>query len=248
MNPLDLPGYVPRTLDIVVLYHGGCPDGFGAAFAAWMFYRNTEHRVQYIPVRHYEPIPETAYMADIVYILDFCYSRPKLDHLASIERSVVVLDHHASNERTLFGFEEHTFDMEHSGSVIAWRYFHRDALLPRLFRHIQDQDLWQWKLTDSKYIMAYVNYMPHDFEQWLDIMESIEANSNDIRELGTAILMAENSMVETMAKNHAIGNLPGTDISLPIVNAAILGNRVAHRLIDTTDSPIAATYFVRADG
>ena len=38
-----------------ILYHGNCPDGFGAALVAWLVYGDN---AIYIPVYHNQPVPE----------------------------------------------------------------------------------------------------------------------------------------------------------------------------------------------
>src|SRR3989344_3757446 len=40
---------------IAVLYHGGCPDGFGGAYAAWKKFGNM---AEYIPLKHGKPAPK----------------------------------------------------------------------------------------------------------------------------------------------------------------------------------------------
>ena len=41
--------------EIVILYHGGCPDGFGGAYAAWKKFGDA---AEYIPVQHDRVVPE----------------------------------------------------------------------------------------------------------------------------------------------------------------------------------------------
>ena len=40
-----------------VLYHAGCDDGFGAAYAIWLKYGN---QADYIPVQYGQPFPEVS--------------------------------------------------------------------------------------------------------------------------------------------------------------------------------------------
>ncbi len=52
---------------IAVLYHADCPDGFGAAWAAW---KKFDDRAMYPPVRHNEPPPKEI-AGKAVYTVDF---------------------------------------------------------------------------------------------------------------------------------------------------------------------------------
>ncbi len=58
------------------------------------------------------------------------------------------------------------FDMSHSGAMLAWHYFFRDKHPPQLLRHIEDRDLWQFKLTHTREIQAALFSYPYDFEVW----------------------------------------------------------------------------------
>src|SRR3990167_11323403 len=57
--------------EIAVLYHGGCPDGFGGAYAAWKKFGDT---AEYIPVKYGNTPPEGLAGRE-VYIVDFCYEK-----------------------------------------------------------------------------------------------------------------------------------------------------------------------------
>ncbi len=40
--------------DIVVIYHKHCPDGFGAAYAAWKKFGDA---AEYLPASYGDPVP-----------------------------------------------------------------------------------------------------------------------------------------------------------------------------------------------
>ena len=76
---------------IYVLYHGGgCPDGFGAAWAAW---RKLGDDARYVPVLYHEPVP-TMEPGSTVYLVDFCYPRDVLFGIATRMHKTIVIDHH----------------------------------------------------------------------------------------------------------------------------------------------------------
>src|SRR3990167_6229427 len=82
----------------LVLYHAHCPDGFGAAWAAWRALG--DDGVVYPPVRHGEGPPIAAWWARELYVLDFSYPRATMDALAArprgagVEPVTRVVDHH----------------------------------------------------------------------------------------------------------------------------------------------------------
>ena len=70
-----------------VLYHACCPDGFAAAFAAWL---NLGDTATYTPVAYGEPPPEIP-DGSHVSIVDFSYSRPILEKMRAAAASLIVL-------------------------------------------------------------------------------------------------------------------------------------------------------------
>jgi oligoribonuclease NrnB/cAMP/cGMP phosphodiesterase (DHH superfamily) len=149
-----------------VLYHANCLDGIGAAYAAWK--KLGDDNATYIPVQYNKPIPlDTMEPNNDVYIVDFSYPAEELHKLATVMNKVVVLDHHKTalpEIRTahqlcvvndIFTFHYRYSELE-SGAVIAWNYFHpeQEQEVPELLLHIQDRDLWKFKLPNTKEIIA----------------------------------------------------------------------------------------------
>ena len=89
-----------------------------------------------------------------VIIVDFSYPRDVLIKMAEDADSIIVLDHHKTAEENLKGLDFCIFDMTRSGAVMAWEHFHGKGNTPLLFQYIQDRDLWQWKLPQSKEFSA----------------------------------------------------------------------------------------------
>ena len=155
--------------EIAVLYHGGCPDGFGAAYAAWKKFGDT---AEYIPVKYGNPVPE-GLASRTVYIVDFCYEKAEMDELARIAKSVIVLDHHKGAEGVVRSFPG-VFDANHSGATIAWSFFHPDMPTPRLLQHLEDDDLYRFVLPETRALIAYLAVFPHHFEDWDDLARKFE--------------------------------------------------------------------------
>jgi hypothetical protein len=74
-----------------VIYHDNCADGFGAAWACWMRWRNA---CQYVPASYGQAPPYAEVAGKNVLIVDFSYRRSVLEEIGGQAASVVILDHH----------------------------------------------------------------------------------------------------------------------------------------------------------
>lgn len=161
----------PRPL---VLYHGKqCPDGFGAALAAWLFY---EGQVELLGLDHGDvqslaDLPDVAGRA--VYILDFSFGEDILRGMDERAAKLVLLDHHLSAAEKLTGFTCRCgvvhFDMNRSGARLAWEFFHPDSPIPDLIRYVEDRDIWVWQYPESAAYLAALDMEPFTLERWAQI-------------------------------------------------------------------------------
>ena len=84
----------------LVIYHANCADGFGAAFAAWL---KLGDEAEYIPAKYGDDI-QYDFRDREVYILDFSYTKERMEFLFEYAKRVVWLDHHASSREMAEGF------------------------------------------------------------------------------------------------------------------------------------------------
>lgn len=154
----------------LVLYHGRCADGFGAALAAWRYYGG---EVECVGLSHgqaksVEDLPPLG--GRYVYILDFSFPPELLRAIDERAARLVMLDHHKSAAEQLTGFACRCgvvhFDMDKSGARLAWDFFHAEAPLPDLVRYIEDRDLWNWKYPETAGYVAALDMEPFDFARW----------------------------------------------------------------------------------
>lgn len=148
-------------MKILVLYHGNCPDGFGAALAAW---KKFGEQAEYIPVQYGEEPPDV--FGRECWILDFSYKRPHLESMKASAKNLYVIDHHRTAEDELAGLDYCHFDGTRSGAILAWGTFHDWQAFPPLLLYIEDRDLWLWKLPFSREISAAIASYPRDFAIW----------------------------------------------------------------------------------
>jgi hypothetical protein len=140
---------------VTVFYHADCPDGFGAAYAAWLRFGAG---ARYRAMHHGQPWKMAEIAGHEVFILDFSFVPDVLEAIAGLAGPVVQIDHHASARqpwadrlgKSPDGAEifRHPalpltviFDLGKSGVHLAWEHFHPDRPVPLVLRHVEDVDL-----------------------------------------------------------------------------------------------------------
>lgn len=145
------------SLPTLCIYHHGCADGVAAAWAVLMAFRDAGLDIAFHPGIYGEEPPDVS--GREVILVDFSYKRDVLLKMAEQSPSITILDHHKTAMKDLVDLPAHVeviFDMNRSGAMIAWQHFHSDRPAPLLFDHIQDRDLWQFKLNGTREITAAV--------------------------------------------------------------------------------------------
>ena len=185
MNLETKPDLIQEPKDFLVLYHTDCLDGFASAYVAWLYFKdpNGEELADYIPVMYNTEPPDVT--GKYVYLLDFTYEEHQIIEMSKIAKNIVIIDHHPRAEEILKTVSninniDIEFKKEKSGCVLAWEYFFGESIkIPDLLLHIQDKDLWQFKLENTKEICEAL-YSLHDFnfEEWDKIItESSRCNT-----------------------------------------------------------------------
>jgi len=224
------------------IYHHGCTDGFAAAWAVRKHYGDGE--VEFHPGIYGEAPPDVT--GRVVILVDFSYKRPVL--LAMIEQAacVLILDHHKTAEADLADLPGNNtvtvFDMTRSGAMLAWNWFHPNKLPPVLFDHIQDRDLWQFKLHGTREITAALYSHPMEFAVW-DIL--LYSNLTLYSE-GSAILRKHDADVDALAhactRTAYFRGVPAPVANVPYMYASDVGGKLAK------GHAFAATYYDDAEG
>jgi oligoribonuclease NrnB/cAMP/cGMP phosphodiesterase (DHH superfamily) len=175
----------------LVIYHGNCPDGFGAALAAWLYF---EGQGEYLGLSHgkvnqIEDLPPLAGRA--VYILDFSFDASLMQGIDEQAAKLVMLDHHKSAADKLGQFKCRCgvvhFDMSQSGAMLSWKFFFPERPVPDLVRYVQDRDLWTWAYPESAAFLSALDLEPNEFERWAEIAAFGPAQSGEFCERGKAM-------------------------------------------------------------
>lgn len=156
--------------DIVILYHADCPDGFGGAWAA---HKKFGDSAEYIGVHHDLPPPVGLENKEI-YLVDFTYPEEIMKNMISRNKRVTAIDHHVTREGAIKLTKDYSYAIDHSGSVLAWKYFHKDKLIPLLLQYIEGQDLWKFNLPNTTPIVTYIDSFDYNFTVWDKLVKDIE--------------------------------------------------------------------------
>lgn len=159
----------------LVIYHGKCPDGFGAALAAYLVLGDD---AEYLAAE-YRHAPPASVAGRCVFILDFSYAPEVLERMANEAEKLVLLDHHQSAKEKVDGYQMRCtgckplfrFDLTKSGARLAWEYFHPGTQVPELIDYIQDRDLWKWQKKNSKPFLAALDNLPFTFKAWIPLLD-----------------------------------------------------------------------------
>ena len=242
--------------EIVVIYHGKCPDGFGGAYAAWKKFGDS---AEYVAVDYGdEPVADLA--GREVYIVDFCYEDTEvMATLARDCKKLVVLDHHQSNQAIVESAPEHVFDAKRSGATIAWTYFHPGEPVPSLMKYLEDGDLYLYTLPETRDIFSYLMNTPYDFAAWDTLAMQLEDSSGRAKVLQTAKAYTEffeslgNRSVDRAKKVHFEGREIYFAATHPdITMKSFVGNQLYKKLppyaLVVTAHPNGFGVSIRGDG
>lgn len=246
---------------IFVLYHKNCTDGTGAKFAAWKKYGDA---AVYLPVAYGEPFPELGNDPDTeVYILDFSYSKEIIKGLQAKYKKVVILDHHKTAEAELKELvdENVVFDMNKSGAMLAWEYFHPGIPAPALISHVQDRDLWKFELAETKMVHAGLGLLKGAVGAWEKYSKPAEMYAmgnvsginrylpgtpmHELVETGRSILKYEQQHVESaVPKKIKIIDFLGYKVG--ITNTGYLISEIGEAIYNSKDLNVdfAIMYFI----
>lgn len=244
--------------NILCIYHGGCADGFGAAYALWLKFPNAEFYAG-----KYGESPPDVTGKDVV-IVDFSYKKDVITELSYLARSLLIIDHHKSAYDDLKHIEANDckrgweyfqgdyaaicasqnmpciaaiFDMEKSGAVLAWEFFHQGRRVPAVILHIQDRDLWKFELPETREIMMALYSYPMEFKVWEQITQNRGALAEEGRVINRYYQKNLNDALNNTKQEHMISGYSVSVCNAPYFMASDLANILCE------DKPFAACYY-----
>ena len=200
----------PRDVDLVI-YHKNCTDGFGAAYSAWRLLGN---RAEYVACSHGEAPPDVK--GKNVAICDFSFKNEVTKKMIEEAEALVILDHHKSAMVELHDIPDAIFNMEKSGAVITWEFFHPGKDVPKFIQYIEDRDLWKWDLPYSREFAAAFDMVPFNFEDFDKFVD--DSVFDDAVKRGSYILAYSKTVVKKIASKALPRKLAGHEAL--VVNAS----------------------------
>lgn len=230
----------------LVIYHKDCSDGVAAA---WCFWKQYGDSYEYHPGVYNEPPPDI-FNRD-VFMVDFSYKHEIMARICQYANKVVLLDHHKSALEDLWDLANlQNFDMsnatlEKSGAMIAWDYVKKvtghKRKMPVLLEHIQDRDMWWFKLPHTNEIMMAVFSYPFEIQTYDNLM--------GLNRSGIKGLVKEGEILDRKFKMDLIKNIEATkrDMEIagyivPVANLNYIYASSGGNLL-SKDKPFAATYY-----
>lgn len=251
---IKLPKDFDSSRAITVIYHKNCADGFGAAYACWCEFGGWAN---YVAVSHGD-ITELSEQSEHsylwaekrVYIVDFSFDLPVMEYIKMLSSRLVVLDHHKTAVEKLASLVPRSsdcfeFDMERSGAVIAWEHFNRGPV-PQILLHIQDRDLWKFKLEGTKQIQAAIFSYPYDFLIWREWMLKPDSAIPELANIGYALDRKHTKDIEELLEAGAKIDLWLEGLNSRVVGANlpyIYSSEAGHILQEKYLQPIGACFW-----
>lgn len=237
----------------LVIYHGNCADGFSAA---WCFWRKYGTGADYVAGVYQQDPPDVS--GRDVFLVDFSYKRPVVEQMLKTANSVCLIDHHKTaieDLQPLFMQDSwtgepkqlaHFTDLNRSGATLAWDYLFPGEDRPLLLGHVEDRDLWRFKLAGTREIQALVFSHEYSFEAWDKLMSADQVELLKMTAAGAAIERKHHKdvaeLVNVCKRRMVIGghNVPVASLPYTLVSDA------AHLMAQ--DEPFAACYWDTANG
>lgn len=235
-----------ETRETLCIWHDGCLDGFGAAWA--LSQALGEGNVVFYPATYGDPLPADDLMVGRdVYLVDFSYDLAGMTHIARTADRVVVLDHHATAENALtpllqIGTIEGRFTTDMSGAMLTWQWFFPDREPPALLQHISDRDLWRFRMEGTREVIASLFSYPKELAVWTYLMGR---NVIELRHEGAALLRDHHQKIDEYL---AYAQLPITiaGYNVPAANVPpAWASDAGHKL--AADAPFSVTFWVAQD-
>lgn len=229
-----------------ILYHGGCVDGFGAAYAAWRIFKDDARYIEcnYREMPLFSPQP-----GDSIYVLDFSFPKEVLLGWKSI-CNVRVFDHHESAKKQLEDLDFAVFDMNRSGSGIAWDEFHGGSSRPKLIDYIEDRDIWRNVLPHTEVVSMVMHLTPKSFSDYHDMarkMDTPEEFSKIVAQ-GEVLGLQKKAFISQQLQHAQYRPLFGFD-EVGVVNTpSFMVSDLLHVVATKARSGIAMGWQVGADG
>lgn len=239
----------------LVIYHGGCVDGFTAAY---LVHLALDGDVELYPAAYQTPPPPCA--GRVVYMVDFTYPPADMAAVAEEAAELHVFDHHETGEENCAGLGEYpntmvTFDQGQSGAGLVATAIENNYFGPgkydinssnstRIVDAVERRDLWRFEPGDgTAEFFASVTSRPYTIEAWDELFAT---HFDDIVKDGTGISRYREQLISTAVGNHRWAYIGGFVVPFSACPYAI-GSEVAGRLAEMFPHAPFGAYYTDGD-
>ena len=231
----------------VIIYHGGCWDGFASAMIA----KEHNEDAVLVPGWYGMDIPENI-TGKKVLIVDYSFDPETMIEIANLSKSTLWLDHHKTAVEAMAPVLDFFIecggtaitDMDRSGATITWDYFNSAEDRPWLVDYIEDRDLWRKALDCNNEVMMWVRSHEMTEESWDEMRHT--ALSEAVTE-GRAMYVYHSRLVSNAAHSGFVAKLG--DIELPMTTTSYdIGSETCDYLINNTDYDLAGYCLLNGHG
>lgn len=210
----------------------------------------------------------------IVYMVDFSYKKEVVKEMCAKADKVWLIDHHKTAIDDLLPLysskesPEYTanlgvyIDQRRSGAMLAWDFLFNSGdegttekfgdtdwiQPPVLLEHVQDRDLWKFKLAGTREIQAAMFSREYTFENWNIMMLGGIPQKMELWKEGAAIERKHfkdiNELLTVAQRTMWIDGQEVPVCNLPYTMASDAGNMMC---LADTNAPFAACYFDTKD-
>ncbi len=235
----------------IVIYHGNCVDGFGAAWCfhdLWRRANDDPELLEFYPGVYKKPPPDVK--GKRVILVDFSYDYDIVKQMLVDAHSVTLIDHHESAIRKLLVEPEGLLmpelpdsryrpkegleglrvfcHLDYSGAMLARMYTTPAFVpIPKLIEYIQDRDLWRFKLPNTVEINDALFSYPYDFKVWDELMQ------RDMKELvveGIVVSRKNKKDIEELL-GVCVREMEIEGYTVPVANVSYMhASAVGHKL------------------
>jgi len=191
----------------VIIFHKDCMDGLSSAYLMNLYLKIKSYDYPgkmesiSIPMQYGESfenfIKENEInKTDDIYFVDFSLKRNEMKNLINMVNFVTIIDHHETAQNELQGLQDQfdnidlIFDMSKSGAMLTYDYVtqRRVVVNSKLFEYIQDRDIWQWELENSKEVSEFLMFkiIPNSINSFSKIINNYMVK--DMIEIGKILL------------------------------------------------------------
>lgn len=277
--------------DIICIYHGNCADGFGAAWAVWKRCLDAKFHAGVYGEEPPDVKGKAVVLVDFSYSPDVLAKMSEtaasiliLDHHKSTIEAITSCERIGSHPPINAGkrcptFEQYRqqvlqdeyenvrcpvyylFDMDRSGAMIAYEFFHSNDRIPQLIHHIQDRDLWLFKIGRTREVQANLFSHPYDFKVWDDLMFRLDDPDEHMKFVAGGIAIERKhlkdveELVNATKREMCIGGYWVWVANLPYTMASDACHLMCKMDMYpkgsgelTTTPPFAASYYDKPDG